>query len=84
MLALNVEFAFCLTDPFFVVLLRCVDAVWFLFCCVVNACERGDSLVWVGLAGTAGREWTLRKLGVEAAVIIRVRVRLWWRLNVKF
>ena len=62
MLALNVEFAFFLTDPFFVVVLRCVDAVWFLFCCVVNACERGDSLVWVGLAGTAEREWTLRKL----------------------
>ena len=45
-----------LTHPFFVVVLRCGS------CSIMNACERGDSLVWVGLAGTAAREWTLRKL----------------------
>ena len=50
-----------------------MNAVWFLFCCVVNACERGDSLVWVGLAATAECEWTLRKLGVEAVVNTKVQ-----------
>ena len=78
------------SDPFLVVLCFAVVVRGCGCCFVVNACERGDSLVWVGLErqGVSGLWESLRKrLGSRSrrheVVNVGVRVLFRWRLDVR-